>query len=56
MHAAPLYVASLTPQRNITWIAAVLSGMWDRTLTVGSAGKSFSVTGWKVHRRGIKQA
>ena len=22
--------------------------MWDRTLTIGSAGKSFSVTGWKV--------
>lgn len=22
--------------------------MWDRTLTIGSAGKTFSVTGWKV--------
>jgi len=25
-----------------------LEGMWERTLTVGSAGKTFSVTGWKV--------
>lgn len=27
---------------------ANLDGMWDRTLTVSSAGKTFSVTGWKV--------
>lgn len=27
---------------------ALLDGMWDRTLTVSSAGKTFSVTGWKV--------
>lgn len=27
---------------------ALLDGMWDRTITVGSAGKTFSVTGWKV--------
>ncbi|XP_059176286.1 kynurenine aminotransferase-like isoform X2 [Physella acuta] len=27
---------------------ATLPGMWERTLTVGSAGKTFSVTGWKV--------
>ncbi|XP_072488719.1 kynurenine--oxoglutarate transaminase 1 isoform X1 [Notamacropus eugenii] len=27
---------------------ASLPGMWERTLTIGSAGKSFSVTGWKV--------
>lgn len=27
---------------------ATLPGMWERTLTIGSAGKSFSVTGWKV--------
>ncbi|XP_063000555.1 kynurenine--oxoglutarate transaminase 1 isoform X2 [Elgaria multicarinata webbii] len=25
-----------------------LPGMWDRTVTIGSAGKSFSATGWKV--------
>lgn len=25
-----------------------LPGMWERTLTVGSAGKTFSVTGWKL--------
>ncbi|KAG5185630.1 pyridoxal phosphate-dependent transferase [Tribonema minus] len=28
--------------------AASLDGMWDRTLTVSSAGKTFSTTGWKV--------
>lgn len=22
--------------------------MWDRTITVGSAGKTFSITGWKI--------
>eukprot|EP00126_Sphaerothecum_destruens_P010398 Sdes_comp20732_c0_seq1m16540 len=27
---------------------ATLPGMWDRTFTVGSAGKTFSVTGWKI--------
>jgi len=27
---------------------ASLPGMFDRTITLGSAGKSFSVTGWKV--------
>ncbi|KAF9525715.1 pyridoxal phosphate-dependent transferase [Crepidotus variabilis] len=27
---------------------ASLPGMWDRTVTVGSAGKSFAATGWRV--------
>jgi aspartate/methionine/tyrosine aminotransferase len=27
---------------------ATLPGMWDRTITLGSAGKTYSVTGWKV--------
>ena len=27
---------------------ATLPEMWDRTVTIGSAGKSFSFTGWKV--------
>ncbi|XP_044309046.1 kynurenine--oxoglutarate transaminase 1 isoform X2 [Varanus komodoensis] len=27
---------------------AGLPGMWERTITLGSAGKSFSATGWKV--------
>lgn len=27
---------------------ATLPGMWERTLTLSSAGKSFSFTGWKV--------
>ncbi|XP_077528444.1 kynurenine aminotransferase-like isoform X3 [Haemaphysalis longicornis] len=25
-----------------------LPGMWERTITIGSAGKAFSVTGWRV--------
>lgn len=32
--------------------AASLPGMWERTLTIGSAGKTFSATGWKVSGRG----
>ncbi len=27
---------------------ATLPGMWDRTVTLGSAGKTFSATGWKI--------
>ncbi|XP_057257450.1 kynurenine--oxoglutarate transaminase 1 isoform X3 [Pezoporus wallicus] len=27
---------------------ASLAGMWDRTVIIGSAGKTFSATGWKV--------
>ncbi|KAJ9573680.1 hypothetical protein L9F63_008950 [Diploptera punctata] len=27
---------------------ATLPGMWERTITIGSAGKTFSVTGWKI--------
>ena len=27
---------------------ATLPGMWERTITVGSAGKTFGVTGWRV--------
>lgn len=27
---------------------ASYAGMWDRTITVGSAGKSFACTGWRV--------
>ncbi|HEX6917559.1 MAG TPA: aminotransferase class I/II-fold pyridoxal phosphate-dependent enzyme, partial [Phycicoccus sp.] len=27
---------------------ATLPGMWERTLTISSAGKTFSATGWKV--------
>jgi hypothetical protein len=29
-------------------IKATLPGMWERTVTIGSAGKSFSSTGTKV--------
>jgi N-succinyldiaminopimelate aminotransferase len=27
---------------------ATLPGMWDRTVGIGSAGKTFSLTGWKI--------
>nr|XP_044994374.1 kynurenine--oxoglutarate transaminase 3 isoform X2 [Jaculus jaculus] len=27
---------------------ATFPGMWDRTVTIGSAGKTYSVTGWKL--------
>ena len=27
---------------------ATLPGMWDRTITISSAGKTFSFTGWKI--------
>ncbi|XP_044288148.1 kynurenine--oxoglutarate transaminase 3 isoform X2 [Varanus komodoensis] len=27
---------------------ATLPGMWERTVTIGSAGKTYSVTGWKL--------
>jgi aspartate/methionine/tyrosine aminotransferase len=28
--------------------AASLPGMWEHTITVGSAGKTFGTTGWKL--------
>ncbi len=34
------------PARHVP--IATLPGMWERTITVGSGGKSFSFTGWKV--------
>uniref|UniRef100_A0A8D1M919 Kynurenine--oxoglutarate transaminase 1 n=1 Tax=Sus scrofa TaxID=9823 RepID=A0A8D1M919_PIG len=37
----------MNPTKNHE-VAASLPGMWERTLTVGSAGKTFSATGWKV--------
>lgn len=38
-----------TAGRNVEHIRlATLPGMWERTITLGSAGKTFSVTGWKI--------
>ncbi|XP_011135040.1 kynurenine--oxoglutarate transaminase 3 isoform X2 [Harpegnathos saltator] len=34
------------PHRHIR--IATLPGMFERTITIGSAGKTFSVTGWKI--------
>lgn len=36
----------LRPKRHVHF--ATLDGMWDRTITISSAGKTFSVTGWQV--------
>lgn len=35
-----------SPNKHIR--IATLPGMWERTITIGSAGKTFSVTGWKL--------
>ncbi len=35
-----------TPARHIP--LATLPGMWERTLTINSTGKTFSLTGWKI--------
>lgn len=41
--------AELCPQCfSLVSLPASLRGMWDRTVSIGSAGKTFSVTGWKV--------
>lgn len=37
---------SIKSQENGTYSA--LDDMWRRTITIGSAGKTFSVTGWKI--------
>jgi aspartate/methionine/tyrosine aminotransferase len=37
------------PDRTVEHVRiATLPGMWERTITLGSAGKTFSVTGWKI--------
>jgi N-succinyldiaminopimelate aminotransferase len=38
----------LTSTASSTCPVSTLPGMWDRTLTISSAGKTFSTTGWKV--------
>lgn len=42
-------------QINFILYTATLPGMWERTITIGSAGKTYSVTGWKVRRINIKE-
>ena len=44
-HSAEVGAASTAPGHTHF---ASLPGMWDRTLTVSSAGKTFSATGWQV--------
>jgi kynurenine aminotransferase len=37
------------PMRPVEHVRiATLPGMWERAITLGSAGKTFSVTGWKI--------
>lgn len=50
-HPSPAPHPHLSSDSLWPW-AASLPGMWERTLTIGSAGKSFSATGWKVSGRG----
>lgn len=38
----------LTYEPNKHIRMCTLPGMWERTITIGSAGKTFSVTGWKL--------
>jgi aspartate/methionine/tyrosine aminotransferase len=38
----------ITYDNNVHHRFATLPGMWDRTLTVTSAAKTFSLTGWKI--------
>lgn len=38
----------LTYDDNVFTKIATLPGMWDRTISIGSAGKTFSMTGWKL--------
>ena len=42
-----VYENMVYPGVELTRISS-LPGMWERTITVSSAGKTFSVTGWKV--------
>lgn len=42
-------------QINFILCTATLPGMWERTVTIGSAGKTYSVTGWKVRRININE-
>lgn len=44
--AAGLAAGGIAPPRHVHF--ASLPGMFDRTLTLSSAGKTFSVTGWQV--------
>lgn len=46
-HPSPAPRPGLSSYSLWPW-AASLPGMWERTVTIGSAGKSFSATGWKV--------
>ena len=41
-------VSFLTCTASALPFSASLPGMWERTITIGSAGKTFSATGWKL--------
>lgn len=41
---------SVSADNCVDMLTANLPGMWERTVTIGSGGKSFSATGWKVTR------
>ena len=44
-------ISNMTEESNarvVPFCAASLPGMWERTVTISSAGKIFSATGWKL--------
>lgn len=48
-YRAPQRNGQLAAQAPVEHVRiATLPGMWERTVTLGSAGKTFSVTGWKI--------
>ena len=44
----PSEVAEGTLPGTVNIPLATLPGMWERTLTLSSTGKTFSMTGWKI--------
>lgn len=48
MLAVENYINDANIYSGANIIAASLPGMWERTITIGSGGKTFSATGWKV--------
>uniref|UniRef100_A0A5S6Q4M2 Aminotran_1_2 domain-containing protein n=1 Tax=Trichuris muris TaxID=70415 RepID=A0A5S6Q4M2_TRIMR len=43
-------IADVVRRHNLVVVSdeVFLPGMWDRTITIGSVGKTFSLTGWKT--------
>ena len=50
VHTRVTLFKTLTIVAFTVWngVLATLPGMWERTVTIGSAGKAFGVTGWRL--------